>query len=313
MTSSGSDPRGAGERQDWPFGPVGDRTRAASSADPRPVPGERPGESGAPATPSSPGTRVTSAASPGPATRVAPTGAPAGRPGQAAGTAAGAAPGTGAEPGPGSSSGRRRPPVWALVAAAVVLVGVVVAAVVLLGNRDGDAGPAPEAEVVTLPVPTPTVEAIPREGGTAFSQALPSTVLAHALSEVGEHVPFLTGGAVEAYRYVYTDGAAPVVLLAGQWETPEEASAVYAALVQAQTAAAAEAGAADAGDGEEGGSETDLQEGPVTTTDGAETGRYTLVPRPDGTGSVTWWNGTVVLQLDGPTEELLDLFTAFPL
>ncbi|WP_199423415.1 hypothetical protein [Actinotalea solisilvae] len=282
MTSSGSDPRGAGDRQDWPFGPVGDRTTAASGPDPRPASGARPGVGTAPAAP-------------------------------ATATSAGRASSTPATPAASTPPGRRRPPVWALVAAAVVLVGVVVAAVLLLGDRGGEAGPAPEAEVVTLPVPTPTVEAIPREGGTAFSQALPSTVLAHALSEVGEHVPFLTSGAIEAYRYVYTDGAAPVVLTAGQWETPEEASGVYAALVQAQTAAAAEAGAADAGDGEEGESATDLQEGPVTTTDGAETGRYTLVPRPDGTGTVTWWNGTAVLQLDGPTEELLDLFTAFPL
>lgn len=249
------------------------------------------------------------------------TGDPAGAPGSQ----------TPHRPGTASSSGRaqtggapdepaaarRRPPLWVLIGAAVLVVGGVVAGVLLLGDRGGDQ-PVPEAEVVTLPVPTPTVEPIAHEGGTAFAAALPATVLAHALSEAGEHLPLLAAGALEGYRYVYTDGATPVTLLAGQWETPEEASARYAAMVQEQTAAVAAAGGSDAGDGAEEGAEgdaasTDTNEGPVTTVDGTETGRYTLVPRTDGTGALTWWNGTAVLQLDGPTEELLDLFTAFPL
>lgn len=287
MTSSGDDPRGAaGEgRQGWPFGT-----------------GEAAG---------TPTGRTPTGGAAGPATG-APTTATAGTSGTA-GTV------TGARPAPartsGARTGRRRPPVWVLVVAAVVLVGLVVGAVLWFGDRGAD-GDVPEAGTVTLPVPTPTVEPIAYEPPTAFAAALPTTVLAHALSEAGEQVSLLVGGAVEGYRLVYTDGATPVTLLAGQWETPEEASATYAALVQAQTAAVAAGGAGDAGDGEEGGegaASTDVQEGPVTTVDGTETGRFTLVPRGDGTGTLTWWNGTAVLQLDGPAEELRDLFTAFPL
>ncbi|WP_182112140.1 hypothetical protein [Actinotalea sp. JY-7876] len=243
---------------------------------------------------------------------------PAGRAGGAAGEDRDASPARRSpapEPEPAAGRPERRtPPVWLLVLGALVLVGAVVGGVLLLGDRGGDPAVAPEPETVTLPLPTPTVEPVARAAGTAFSDALPSTVLAYALSELAEDPAGLQAGAVEAYRLAYTDGAASVVLLAAQWETPEEASAAYAVAVEAQTAAAAQAGA---GDGAEEGSEdeasTDTEEGAVTTTDGAEAGRYTIVPRGDGTATLTWWNGTAVLQLDGPTDDVRDLFAAFPL
>lgn len=277
MTSSGTG--AGGGRQDWPFGPVnGDADAAPRTTAPR---------------------------------TTASSGAPA-RPGTASSSAGGARP-TGTEP--TASPKGRRPPVWVLVLLGLVVVGAVVAAVLLLNGRDGGQAAAPDPEVVTLPLPTPTVQPIPREGATAFASALPSTVLAYALAEAGEHPPFLTAGALEAYRYVYTDGATSVVLLAGQWETPEEASAAYAATVQAQTGAVAATGAGDAGDGEEEDADTstDTEEGAVTTTDGTETGRWTLVPRGDGTATLTWWNGTAMLQLDGPVDVVPDLFAAFTL
>ena len=55
-----------------------------------------------------------------------------------------------------------------------------------------------------------------------------------------------------------------------------------------------------------------VQEGPVLV-DGTEVGRYSLVPRADGTGTITWTNQSVVLQLDGPADSLLDVHTAFTL
>lgn len=228
--------------------------------------------------------------------------------GQAGGSpargAAGGTPGAGTEA-TGTTQRRRRPPVWVLVLAALLVVGAAVAGVLLLGGRGAEVA-TPEAETVTLPVPTTTVEPAPYDAPTAFAAAMPATVRAHALSEAVEHVPLLTAGAIEGYRLVYTDGTTPVTLLAGQWETPEEASAAYAAMVAAQTAAVAAAGG-DAGEA------TEVQEGPVTTADGTETGRYTLVPRADGTGTLTWWNGTAVLQLEGPAAALPDLFAAFPI
>ncbi|MBX9244590.1 hypothetical protein ICW40_07180 [Actinotalea ferrariae] len=286
MTSSADGPRGGagGGRQDWPFGPV--------TGDPAGAPGSQ--AAGRPGI----GTGSTSERS---------------QTGRAPHEGSG---GTGARTPDEPPAAQRRPPLWVLIGAAVLVVGGVVAGVLLLGDRGGNQT-VPEADVVTLPVPTPTVEPIAHEGGTAFAAALPATVLAHALSEAGEHLPLLSAGALEGYRHVYTDGATSVTLLAGQWETPEEASARYTAMVQEQTAAVAAAGGSDAGDGAEeaegDAASTDTTEGPVTTVDGTETGRYTLVPRTDGTGTLTWWNGTAVLQLDGPTEELLDLFTAFPL
>ena len=47
--------------------------------------------------------------------------------------------------------------------------------------------------------------------------------------------------------------------------------------------------------------------------DGAEVGRYTFAPHEDGTGTIVWSNGTVVIRLDGPGDVLRDLFAAFPL
>ena len=47
--------------------------------------------------------------------------------------------------------------------------------------------------------------------------------------------------------------------------------------------------------------------------DGQQVGRYLLMPRADGTASLYWTNQTVLLQLEGPLEQLRDLFTAFPL
>lgn len=230
-------------------------------------------------------------------------------------------PGAGDPDGPGKRTrpGGGRPPLWALIAAGVLVVVLMVVAVVTLSNRQADpvAEPeqqeVPEAEVITLPPPTPAVDPIAKEPRTAFYDALPSTVLAHALAETADEPGLLVAGALESYRLVYTDGDAPVVLLAGQWVTPEGAVAAYQTAVQAQTAAVAAGGAGDAGDGAEADPDasTEVEEGPVQV-DGAEVGRWTLVPRGDGSGTLTWTNGTAMLQLDGPVDELRDLHTAFP-
>ncbi|HWS58675.1 MAG TPA: hypothetical protein VN257_09055, partial [Actinotalea sp.] len=110
----------------------------------------------------------------------------------------------------------------------------------------------------------------------------------------------VAAGALEGYRLVYTDGGSTtLVTSAGQWATPEEAGAEAASLVAAQVAAAGE-------------TEVPVEEGAVLVDD-TEVGRYVLVTRADGTGTITWTNGTVVLQIDGPVQALPDVHTAFPL
>jgi hypothetical protein len=190
--------------------------------------------------------------------------------------------------------GRRRPPLWLWIAAGVLAVGVAAVVALLLGNRGG--GPVPEAEVVTLPVPTPTVSAIAREAGTPFYDALPSEVLAFALSASADSQQMLAAGALEGYQLDYTDGSQQVVLQAGQWPTADEADAAYAAMLAAVVP--------------EGASPDDTG---AVEVDGSQVGTYATVTHEDGTSTVLWTNGTAVLELDGPADALPDLYTAFPL
>lgn len=216
---------------------------------------------------------------------------------------------------------RGRVPIWLLVAGGVLLVGIAAVVALMMNNRGG--GPAPEAEVVTLPVPTPTVEPVAREDGSAFYDALPSTVLAFALAESGEAPDLLAAGAVEAWSLGYTDGAATLTVQAGQWATPEAAAAAYeriAAALVAEAEAAPETPAADetADPSADPSASADDEQaaGPeqgAVLVDGAEVGSYTLVPRADGSATVVWSNGTAVLRGDGPLDALRDVYAAFPL
>lgn len=169
--------------------------------------------------------------------------------------------------------GRRRPPLWLWIAAGVLAVGVAAVVALLLGNRGG--GPVPEAEVVTLPVPTPTVTAIAREAGTPFYDALPSEVLAFALSSSADSSAMLDAGALEGYQLEYTDGTQQVVLQAGQWPTADEADAAYTALLASIVPEGSTPG----------------ESGPVQV-DGAKVGSYAKVTNQDGTATVVWSNGT---------------------
>ncbi|WP_188079069.1 hypothetical protein [Actinotalea subterranea] len=229
-------------------------------------------------------------------------------------------------------TGRRRPPVWLLAGAGVLVVGAVVAGVLLMNNRGG--GETPEAETVTLPAPTPTIAPVERAAGTAFFDALPSTVLSYALTEAAASPDLLAAGALESYRLVYSDGGTTTLTtLAGQWATAEAATGAYQRAVTQLTAAAG-APADDAAAGDDAATDdaaTDdaaaddaaaddaaaddaltLEEGAVTV-DGTEVGRYTFVPRADGTGTVVWTNGSVLVQVDGPAEALRDVHAGYTL
>ena len=233
----------------------------------------------------------------------------------------------------GRGGGRRRPPLWLLILVGVLVVGAVVAVVLMLTNREQEQE-ALDPETITLPVPTATVDPIAREAGTAFQEALPSTVLAFALTEIVEHEPWLTAGAVEAWRLTYTDGAEGIVVYAGQWPDATGPEATFDQVLAANpadaepaeptedtaTEDAADEDAADE-DAEEGADATataepapvlEREEG-VVEVDGQQVGRFLFVPRPDGTGTIYWTNTTVFIQVDGPADVLRDVFAAYSL
>lgn len=233
----------------------------------------------------------------------------------------------------GAGRGGRRPPLWLMITAGVLVVALVVVVVYVLGNREGEPEPPPVAETTTLAPPTPTVDPVDREPGSAFFEALPDTVLQYALAEAGEDSTWLADDALESYRFVYTDGGSvELVVLAGQWRDAAAAQAVLDRLTadqpavgtevagtdvdtadadtadadtaDADTADADTAGAADAPATVEGGS---------VQVDGADVGRYLIVPHEDGSGTAWWTNGTVLFQVDGPASALRDFYTGFPL
>lgn len=226
-------------------------------------------------------------------------------------------------------AGRRRTRVWVTVGV-VALVAVVVTVVLVLANGREPQAAAPPAdpEVVTLPVPTPTVDPIAVEPGTRFFEALPRTVLAYALAEVAPEQTLVGAGALEAYRLVLSDGSTSIVVHASQWRDAAAAGAAFDAVVAAEAeaagttvdqigGAATDGGAAPA-EGEDAGAAATppptpvLEQGSVDV-DGQQVGRYLLVTRPDGSGSVWWTNGTSMLQVDGPATAVRDVYAAFPL
>ena len=212
---------------------------------------------------------------------------------------------------------RHRPPIWLWVVAGVLLVGVAAVAALLMSLRGG--GPAPEAEVITLPPPSPTVEPLGREGGTAFFDALPSTSAAFALSATADAPTLVQAGALEGYTLQYTDGQQEVSVLAGQWPTEAEAEAAYQPMADAAAAGAAAPAPSETATASATGAESStaapaepVEEGAVKVA-GTEVGRYTLALHADGSATMVWRNGTVALQADGPAAAVRDLYAGFAL
>lgn len=301
MTSS------VGGGGNWPF----ERVRGESST---PLGGGAVGRAGQ--TPERP---VAPAGFAGPSTPTSPT-----TPEHASGpTPAGHGSGRGRGGGAGGGRpGRRRPPVWLLVVIGLVVVGAVVAAILLLTRDEADPpADVPEAETVTLPVPTPTVEPIAREAGTAFQDSIPSVVLDHVVKEIGEHEPLLLAGAIEAWRFTYTDGATDAVLYAGQFRDAAAAEAAFDQVLAANPVPAPADDAAEPtepAEPTEGATATPAEPAPepeqgVVEVDGQQVGRFFFLPREDGTASLWWTNTTVLLHLDGTPKAVRDLYAAFPL
>ncbi|MBO1753436.1 hypothetical protein J4G33_16640 [Actinotalea sp. BY-33] len=218
----------------------------------------------------------------------------------------------------------RRIPRWAFVVGAVVLVAAVVG-IILAVTNNAETAPPPDPQIVTLPVPTPTVEPAEREEGTAFFEALPSTILAFALTETAEESALVEAGAIEAYRFDYSDGSQEITVRAGQWADAEETEAALAEQLAAADeeieAARAEAPSEEEAS-EEGTAEESAAEGAVAApgvdegtveVDREEVGRYVILTREDGTATAWWTNGTVLLQVDGPAAAVRDVYTGYPL
>lgn len=189
----------------------------------------------------------------------------------------------------------------------VLVLGGVVTALVLTMNRSS----TPAATVTSttqLPSPTPTVAPAAREKGSAFLDALPSSVLQYAWASVAADQAWRTSGALEAYDVTYTDGGSGTVLVrAGQWRTAAEVTAFQTTLTGQL---ATKAGSPTAG--------STASTGPATSTGdvtvgGVKVGTWTIVPQSDGAGTVVWSNGTTLFEANGPASELADLYAAFPL
>jgi len=215
----------------------------------------------------------------------------------AAPTGRGATEAHGAAAPPGASSaGRSRRPL--LIGAVVGVIALAAAAVAVLDPFDG--GPdAPDPQTVVLPAPTPTVAPVERAAVSAFADSLPGSVLEFALTSLAEHPALLAAGALEGYRLDYSDGGpGAVTVLAGQWPTAEEAAAAAATAAAATGVAPPDADEPTSGE---------------VVVAGVAAGTWTLTQGTDGTGALTWSNGTAMLQAIGPPDVVRDVYAAYPM
>ncbi|MBE1878669.1 hypothetical protein [Myceligenerans pegani] len=153
--------------------------------------------------------------------------------------------------------------------------------------------PVPTVTVTASP-PTPTIKPMQRPGGeTAFQEALPSSVLQFALTDMAETDAADESDATEGWKATYTDGGdLRVVVTATQWPNADGATTSADALTEA------------AGKAKESG---DVKVGDDVV------GRYALTPADGGQRTMTWRNGTAVLQATGPADVIKEFYRAFPL
>lgn len=211
--------------------------------------------------------------------------------------------------GPQHGRGEGRP-AWVLpvaLGAAVVVVAGIVAGVLL--TRDGSAAPAPTPTTVVTtivaPVPTPTVAPSERATTTAFTAALPPSVLQYAYASSQPATDWQAAGALEAWVDTYGDGGAGTLTVqAGQFATADEATAFAATLVAALPSAAPSPAATDA---------PALPQTGQVVAGGTTVGGYTIVDGGDGTGIAVWSNGTAVFRLVAPLADVVNAYRAFPL
>jgi len=201
--------------------------------------------------------------------------------------------------------------VGVLVVAAIV-VGIVVSR--HHGGTTAATQPAPVVTTVTAPVPTPTVQPSARATGSAFTAALPASVLQYAYVSSTPATDWLAAGALEAWTDTYSDGGTgKLTVQAGQFPTADAAKAFAATLTAAlPTAAPSPAVTAAASATGATGAPTLPKTGQVSAG-GTVTGSYTIVDGGDGTGIAVWSNGTGVFRLVAPLADVVNAYGAYPL
>ncbi|MGN8247227.1 hypothetical protein ACTHAM_000900 [Cellulomonas soli] len=224
----------------------------------------------------------------------------------------------GASGGEPPAGGRPRWLVPVVIGAVVLIVGGVAGGI--LATRGGDDAPPPAAaSTIVIPPPTATVAPVVREATTPFATVLPATLLQYALTTSGPADAWSGAGAIEAYTDTYDDGAGTqITVLAGQWETAEEAAAFAQQLVETLGDVAAQP-ADDSATPET----TEPTAGAAATVDeprsgdvlvgGQSVGSYVITDQGDGNSVAVWWNGTAVFQLTAPTGDIANLYAAYPL
>ncbi|MDM7830371.1 hypothetical protein [Cellulomonas edaphi] len=203
----------------------------------------------------------------------------------------------------GTGATSRNRPAWlvpaAVVAAVVVVAGIVVAVVV---SRGGDADPAgtPVATpTIVGPVPTPTVTPAQRKDPTAFTAALPASVLQYAFTGEKPAAAWAKAGAVEAVTDTYSDGGTGTLVVdAGQFPTAKEATAFAKTLLDGDGTVDADAGLPAAGE---------------VSAGGTKVGTFVIQDRGDGTGVAVWTNRTSVFRLVTAVEDVVNAYNAYPL
>lgn len=188
----------------------------------------------------------------------------------------------------------RKVPLWGWVVAGVVVVGGAVTGILAgTGAFTPAPLPTPPAETVTAAPPTPTLAPVEREGEpTAFSAALPDTVLDLALADftpgsiLDENLP------LESYTLVYSDGGTrSVTVYATQFADAEKAQAAFPTIMD---------------DGVETG---EVTAGGTVVGEWAFAGQFADTGQP----AIMWRNTTAAFVVVGEESLVRDVFTAFPL
>jgi len=195
-------------------------------------------------------------------------------------------------------------PAWllpvAILAGVVVVAGIVVAIVVSQSGGDDVAAPSPiPTPTIVGPVPTPAVAPAERPDPTAFTSALPASVLQYAFVSEKTKDAWVKAGALEAVLDRYSDGAdGTLAVEAAQFATVKEATAFAK---RALPAGAAESPASGL-----------PATGKVAAGDRI-VGAYTIKDVGDGKGVAVWRNGTSVFRLTTAVADVTNAYNAFPL
>ncbi len=187
----------------------------------------------------------------------------------------------------------RKVPLWGWIVAGVVVVGGAVAGILAgTGAFTPEALPTPPAETVTATPPSPTAAPVEREGEpTAFSAALPDTVLDLALADFAPDDEFFEGKALESYTLVYSDGGSRSVTVHAAQFPDVEAAQAWGPVVM-----------------------DEVEQGEVTAG-GVVVGEHFGPGLWGETGQlgIKWRNTTAVFVVLGDELLIQDVFTAFPL